>query len=60
MQACNGYTSPFYEKGRNLHLKYFGLFAETGGFEPPIRLPVYTLSRRAPSATRTRLRNSIA
>ncbi len=26
--------------------------AEGGGFEPPIRLPVYTLSKRAPSATR--------
>ena len=30
--------------------------AERGGFEPPIRLPVYTLSKRAPSATRPPLR----
>ena len=29
--------------------------AETKGFEPLIELPLYTLSRRAPSATRTRL-----
>ena len=26
--------------------------ADRGGFEPPIRLPVYTLSRRAPSTAR--------
>ena len=30
-------------------------FAERKGFEPSIRLPVYTLSRRAPSTTRTPL-----
>ena len=30
--------------------------AETKGFEPLIQFPVYTLSRRAPSTTRTRLR----
>src|SRR5690606_13126496 len=30
--------------------------AEGGGFEPPIRFPVYTLSRRAPSTTRPPLR----
>ena len=29
--------------------------AETKGFEPLIQFPVYTLSRRAPSTTRTRL-----
>ena len=29
--------------------------AEREGFEPSIRLTVYTLSRRAPSATRTPL-----
>lgn len=31
------------------------LFAEREGFEPSIPLRVYTLSRRAPSATRTPL-----
>ena len=31
--------------------------AEREGFEPPIRFPVYTLSRRAPSATRPSLRD---
>jgi hypothetical protein len=31
------------------------LFAETEGFEPSKQLPVYTLSKRAPSATRTNL-----
>jgi hypothetical protein len=30
-------------------------FAERKGFEPSIRFPVYTLSRRAPSTTRTPL-----
>ena len=29
--------------------------AESEGFEPSIRFPVYTLSRRAPSTTRTTL-----
>lgn len=27
--------------------------AVRGGFEPPMRFPTYTLSRRAPSTTRT-------
>ena len=31
--------------------------AERGGFEPPIRLPVYSLSRRALSTTQAPLRN---
>ena len=30
--------------------------AETEGFEPSIEFPLYTLSRRAPSTTRTSLR----
>ena len=30
--------------------------AERGGFEPPVLFPVHTLSKRAPSATRTPLR----
>ena len=34
------------------------LVAEGVGFEPTIRLPVYTLSKRAPSATRPSLRGS--
>ena len=33
-----------------------GALAEGVGFEPTIRLPVYTLSKRAPSATRPSLR----
>src|SRR5262249_36982691 len=32
------------------------VLAEGVGFEPTIRLPVYTLSKRAPSATRPSLR----
>ena len=32
--------------------------AEGVGFEPTIRLPVYTLSKRAPSATRPSLRGT--
>jgi hypothetical protein len=35
-----------------------GLLAEGVGFEPTIRFPVYTLSKRAPSATRPSLRGS--
>ena len=31
-------------------------FAETEGFEPSIRFPVYTLSKRTSSATRANLR----
>ena len=31
------------------------LFAERAGFEPAIAFPLYTLSRRAPSTTRTPL-----
>ncbi len=30
--------------------------AESEGFEPSIQFPIYTLSRRAPSTTRTTLR----
>lgn len=33
----------------------FLILAERGGFEPPVRLPVHALSKRAPSATRTPL-----
>ncbi len=32
-------------------------FAERKGFEPSMRFPAYTLSRRAPSTTRTPLFN---
>ena len=32
-----------------------GIFAERAGFEPAIAFPLYTLSRRAPSTTRTPL-----
>jgi hypothetical protein len=34
------------------------ILAEGVGFEPTIRFPVYTLSKRAPSATRPSLRGS--
>src|SRR6202030_932261 len=36
-----------------------GAMAEGVGFEPTIRFPVYTLSKRAPSATRPSLRRVI-
>ena len=36
-------------------LKFRLVKAERAGFEPAIELPLYTLSRRAPSATRTPL-----
>lgn len=41
---------PFY------YFRIEGLFEERRGFEPPIRFPAYTLSRRAPSTTRAPLR----
>ena len=34
----------------------YKILAEGAGFEPAIRFPVYTLSKRAPSATRPPLR----
>src|SRR2546427_10186873 len=34
----------------------FGLLAEREGFEPSVQFPVHTLSKRAPSTTRTSLR----
>src|SRR3989339_371343 len=37
---------------------YFNL-AEREGFEPSIKLPLYTLSRRAPSTTRTSLLRAV-
>src|SRR5687767_11328454 len=40
---------------KNSRHKACYFFAETEGFEPSIRFPVYTLSRRAPSTTRTSL-----
>ena len=36
-----------------------GLVAEREGFEPSKQFPVYTLSKRAPSATRPPLQNLI-
>ena len=35
------------------------LLAERGGFEPPVHVSIHTLSRRAPSATRSPLRNQL-
>ncbi len=40
---------------KDLHNEFFFFDAETARFELAIRFPVYTLSRRAPSTTRTRL-----
>jgi hypothetical protein len=44
----------FRYKKEKPHQKKVGL-AERAGFEPAIPFPVYTLSRRAPSTTRTPL-----
>ncbi len=41
---------------RGLNRRAFDQLAERAGFEPAIRFTVYTLSRRAPSTTRTPLR----
>ena len=37
---------------------FFRIMAEGAGFEPAIRFPAYTLSKRAPSATRPPLRKT--
>ncbi len=44
------------EEGTNHSGNELSLVAETEGFEPSIRFPVYTLSRRASSTTRASLR----
>jgi hypothetical protein len=48
-------TSPF-STAKLFTDQIFAKMAEGVGFEPTRRLPVYTLSRRAPSAARTSLR----
>jgi hypothetical protein len=48
----------FMKKGLQIPVKIFEtlfVIAERKGFEPSIRFHVYTLSRRAPSTTRTPL-----
>ncbi len=40
---------------KDLNKDFLFVKAETERFELSIQLPIYTLSRRAPSATRTRL-----
>ena len=42
--------------GELFDVDFINYFAETEGFEPSIRFPVYTLSRRASSTTRASLR----
>ena len=44
------------KKGLSRAQTFLHFSAETEGFEPSIRLPVYTLSRRAPSTARPPLR----
>ncbi len=39
-------------------IKDIGILAEREGFEPPIPVKVYSLSRRAPSTTRPSLRGT--
>ena len=38
------------KKASSEKLAFYSLLAEREGFEPSIQFPVYTLSRRAPSA----------
>ena len=45
------------EPGESMYLRSV---AEGVGFEPTIQFPVYTLSKRAPSATRPSLRSAVA
>ena len=50
-------TRLWHNKNADLKVSIFPIYsiAERKGFEPSIRFPVYTLSRRAPSTTRTPL-----
>ena len=54
-EVVNKIERPKYGAGRGAAK---GALAEGVGFEPTIRLPVYTLSKRAPSATRPSLRGN--
>ena len=49
------YFNPLRNSFNNERQIFCVLIAETERFELSIQLPIYTLSRRAPSATRTRL-----
>ena len=42
-----------------ISMAYISKMAERAGFEPAIRFPVYTLSRRAPSTTRPPLHSRL-
>ena len=42
-----------------ISMVYNSKMAERAGFEPAIRFPVYTLSRRAPSTTRPPLHSRL-
>ena len=48
-------SAPRKTKNPRLHRGFCVVLAERAGFEPAIQFPVYTLSRRAPSTTRTPL-----
>ncbi len=54
LQCFQARLEPFHKIKIPLAGHSFSL-AESEGFEPSIRFPVYTLSRRAPSTTRTTL-----
>src|ERR1700710_3002821 len=52
----NDNTGLFVPRSGLWRMKTLRVLAEGVGFEPTIRFPVYTLSKRAPSATRPSLR----
>jgi hypothetical protein len=55
---CGLSCGPLHETSVN-SLIHNWLLAEGAGFEPAIRFPAYTLSRRAPSAARPPLRRAL-
>ena len=58
MKPYTGQGTVSYPRNKN-YSSFDGLVAEREGFEPSKQFPVYTLSKRAPSATRPPLQNLI-
>ncbi len=55
-----GYHAPLKKESENALGSGGAMLAEREGFEPSIRLPVYMLSRHAPSTTRPSLQTEIS
>ena len=58
MKPYTGQGTVSYPRNKS-YFSFDSLVAEREGFEPSKQFPVYTLSKRAPSATRPPLQNLI-